>query len=374
MPFLNQDTDTKSKNVWLKRFLFSAMIIFFVISISGYIASLLVTEKFIKKNICLALENNLNAPFQLGKVVFHWPNQVRIASLAVQSSNKEAGRNTTHFKDIHGIFQLLPLLLKKIVVKEITVKQINYENCFLIEDLVTDTFRLEGRTVFTRVRFTANGGHALIEGFFELKRNKTAFDIFIRTNNVHLTHDMPFIRNLSLFTAKGAELGGMLSLEGSVAGKYSGGKILNKKFNGNITLEINDGYIKSNSLSSFLSDIVKVKNLYLFDLIEAEVQIKKEKFYTPEVQIISPPFNVNASGVTGFRGKILYDATLRFNKEYQGDNLKKVAGLSFTNNTLPLEIKGTVKKPRVSVTLTGDNLEQVMKGLVNDFLRSQNRQ
>jgi len=91
------------------------------------------------------------------------------------------------------------------------------------------------------------------------------------------------------------------------------------------------------------------------------------------VQIISPPFNVNASGVTGFRGKILYDATLRFNKEYQGDNLKKVAGLSFTNNTLPLEIKGTVKKPRVSVTLTGDNLEQVMKGLVNDFLRSQNR-
>jgi len=49
-------------------------------------------------------------------------------------------------------------------------------------------------------------------------------------------------------------------------------------------------------------------------------------------------------------------------------HVEKIAGLLLKENALPIEIRGTTREPKVSVKLSKDNLEHLVKGLVNDFL------
>ena len=83
--------------------------------------------------------------------------------------------------------------------------------------------------------------------------------------------------------------------------------------------------------------------------------------------------SLNASGVTKLDGSISYDATVKFSKEHMGKDMEKIAGLLLKENALPVEIRGTTKDPKVSVKLPKENLENIVKGLVNDFYRIQKR-
>jgi hypothetical protein len=80
--------------------------------------------------------------------------------------------------------------------------------------------------------------------------------------------------------------------------------------------------------------------------------------------------SMNASGVAEFEGSISYDALVKLNKEYLRGDIEKIAGLVLKENSLPIEIRGTTKNPRVAIKLEKDNLEHIVKGLVNDFLHT----
>lgn len=83
-----------------------------------------------------------------------------------------------------------------------------------------------------------------------------------------------------------------------------------------------------------------------------------------------PLMSINASGIAEFEGSISYDAVVRFNKEHLGKDAEKIAELVLKQNELPIEIRGTAKDPRVAVKLDKESLENVFKGLINDFLRN----
>ena len=94
-------------------------------------------------------------------------------------------------------------------------------------------------------------------------------------------------------------------------------------------LEVRNGYIRGNRLISSLLEIIGVKDVYSFDLMEAVIQIKDGKISTPKMDIQGPLLSLNASGVTKLDGSISYDATVKFSKEHMGKDMEKIAGLLF---------------------------------------------
>ena len=163
-------------------------------------------------------------------------------------------------------------------------------------------------------------------------------------------------------------MGGILSLTGFLRGNGMGKETLNKKLAADMKLEVRNGYIRGNRLISSLLEIIGVKDVYSFDLMEAVIQIKDGKISTPKMDIQGPLLSLNASGVTKLDGSISYDATVKFSKEHMGKDMEKIAGLLLKENALPVEIRGTTKDPKVSVKLPKENLENVVKGLLSDFL------
>ncbi|MCR4320082.1 MAG: AsmA-like C-terminal region-containing protein, partial [Candidatus Brocadiaceae bacterium] len=195
-----------------------------------------------------------------------------------------------------------------------------------------------------------------------------AFDISVEARDIHITQDNPFLSILPIFTTRDGEVGGILSLTGFLRGNGMGKEILNKKLAGDMKLEVRNGYIRGNRLISSILEIIGVKDVYSFDLMEAVIQIKDGKISTPKMDIQGPLLSLNASGVTKLDGSISYNATVRFSKEHMDKNVEKIAGLLLKQNELPIEIRGTTRDPKVSVKLSKDNLEHIIKGLVNDFL------
>lgn len=313
------------------------------------------------------MEDKFPSVHQIGAFSFHWPNQINITYITIHKQ-KENKDEPIKCEDVQGKIRLLPLFLKKVVVKKIFIREINYENRLLIKDLVSDTISFTNHVVSGHVRLSANEGPAEIKGTIDFRQKKPAFDLSIEAKDVHITQDIPFLDTLPVFTTKNGEVGGLLSLKGHLSGNGLGRKIFNKNLVADIKLEVRNGYIKGNKLFSSLLEMAGDEGAYSFDLMEAIIQIKDGMISTPKIDIQSPLLALNASGVTKLDGSISYEAAVKFNKKRLGRDVEKIAGLLLKEDTLPIEIEGTTNDPKVSVKLPKDSLENLVKGLVNDFM------
>jgi hypothetical protein len=204
----------------------------------------------------------------------------------------------------------------------------------------------------------------------DLLQKRPAFDLSFEAKDVHITQDIPVLGLIPIFTVKDGETGGILSLTGSVRGNGLGTEILNKELVADVKLEVRDGYIRGNKVLSSILEILGEKDLYSFDSMKAVIQIRDCKVYTQKMDIQGQIMSMNASGVAEFEGSIAYDALVKLNKEYLRGDIEKIAGLVLKENSLPIEIRGTTNNPRVAIKLEKDNLEHIVKGLVNDFLHT----
>ncbi|MCF6150122.1 MAG: AsmA-like C-terminal region-containing protein [Candidatus Kuenenia sp.] len=359
----------ENKILWIKWLIISLCLIFLIAAIFLFVYPYLISEKSITQKTVLFLENKLPSSAQIGTVSYRWPNQIQISRITVQKEDKDA-ETTTQFNDIQGTLNLFPLLLKKIIFKKIEIKQINYENSLLIEDLFTDTLSVKDNVIITHAHCRTNGGNTHIHGVIKLSKNKPEYNVTVEAKDVYITQEMPVLRDLPLFKTEGSEAGGILSIEGNISGKEFGKKTLNKHLKGRFTLRIRNGYMKSMSLFSSLSEIIAINELYSFDLLETEVQIKEETIYTPRAIIDSQLLKLDASGMIGFGGKLFYNANVTVNEKLLNADIEKLAGTAFTQNAMPLEITGTVNDPKISIKLSQDNIEQLVKELTNDFLHT----
>ncbi len=358
-----------NKGTWLKWVVISCGIIFCVALAVVLIIPAFISGDFIRQKITQTLDERFKIAHQIGTFSFHWPNWITVSSLTIQKREGK-GEEPIKFEEIQGNVKLLPLLFKKIVVKKISIREINYENRLLLKNLVTDKFSFNNDVVSTRMRLSVNEGPTAIKGVIDLRQKKPTFDFSIEAKDIHITQDIPFLSILPIFATKDGDAGGILSLKGYLRGKGLGKEILNKKLVADMKLEVRNGYIRGNKLLSSILEIIGVKGAYSFDSMEAVIQIKDGKISTPKMDIESPILSLNASGVTKLDGSISYDAAVKFNKEHLGKDVEKIAGLLLEGNALPVEIRGTTKDPKVSVKLHKDNLEHLVKGLVNDFLSS----
>ncbi|MEP9412255.1 MAG: hypothetical protein HRF42_12830 [Candidatus Brocadia sp.] len=357
----------KNKRTRFRRIVISCGIVLCVALVVILIVPIFISGDFIQRKVTQTLKDRFSYISQVGPVSFHWPNRVNISSLTIQrhGQNKEA---LIHFENIHSTLRLLPLLLKKIDVKKISIQQINYENRLLIKDLVTYKFSFRDGVVSAHTRLYINEGPATIKGVIDLRQKSPAFDLAFEAKDIYITQDIPALELFPLFTVKGGEVGGILSIVGSLQGKGLGREIVSKKLVADIKLDVRDGYIRGNKLLSSILEILGEKDLYSFDSMETLIRIKDGKVCTQKVDMQGPLMSLNASGMAEFEGSISYDAVVRFNKEHLGKDVKKIAELVLKQNELPIEIRGTTKDPRVAVKLNKENLEHVIKGLVNDFL------
>jgi len=356
-----------NKGTRLKGVVISCGIIFCVGLAVVLIIPAFISGNFIRQKVTQILDDRFKSVHQVGAFSFHWPSQINISYITIQKQ-EENREEPLRFEEIQGTLKLFPLLFKKIVVKKISIREINYENRLLLKNLVTDKFSFNNGVVSIRVRLSVNEGPTAIKGVIDLRQKKPTFDLSIEAKDIHITQDIPFLSILPIFATRDGEVGGILSLTGFLRGNGMGKEILNKKFAGDMKLEVRNGYIRGNRLTSSILEIIGVKDVYSFDLMEAVIQIKDGKISTPKMDIQGPLLSLNASGVTKLDGSISYDATVRFSKEHMDKNVEKIAGLLLKQNELPIEIRGTTRDPKVSVKLSKDNLEHIVKGLVNDFL------
>lgn len=328
-----------------------------------------ISGDFTQQKIAQIAEERFQTVREVGPVSFHWPNRVTISYLTIQRDGQDTDA-PIRCEHIQTTVHLLPLLFKKIAIRKISIQQINYENRLLVRNLVTDTFSFNHGIVSTHAHLTVNEGTATIQGVINLLQKRPVFDLSFEAKDVHITQDIPVLGLIPIFAVKDGETGGMLSLTGSVRGNGLGKEILNKELVADVNLEVRDGYIRGNKVLSSILEILGEKDLYSFDSMKAVIQIRDGKVYTQKLDIQGQIMSMNASGVAEFEGSISYDALVKLNKEYLRGDVEKIAGLVLKQNTLPIEIRGTTKNPRVAVKLDKDNLEHIVKGLLNDFLHT----
>jgi len=357
----------RNKGTWLKWALISCGIVLGIAAAVILAIPAFISGNFVQQKVTRLLDERLDLECQIGTLSFDWPNQISISHIAMQKRG-DAGEEPIKIEHIQGNVKLLPLLFEKIIVKNISIREINYGNRLLIKDLFTNKFSWKDGVISTRLRLTVNEGATIIKGMIDLREKTPAFDLSVEAHDVHITQDVPSISILPIFATKNGEVGGLLSIAGFMRGKGFGKEILNKHLIADVKLEVRNGYIKGNKLLSSILNIAGIKDVYSFDLIEAAIQIKDGKISTPKMDIHSSILGLSASGVTGFDGSIAYDATVRLSKERMGKDVEKIAGLLLQDNALPIEIRGTTKDPKVSVKLPKENLENLVKGLVDDFL------
>lgn len=354
-----------SRGVLLKWGAISLGIAFCIVFVIVLIAPTLISENLIKQKVLQVLDDKLESSYQVGSISFSWPNRIGISYLTLQEQMRE---HPIRLEDIQCRVSLIPLLWKKPVIRKISVHQAKYEDQFLIKNFVTDEFSFRDDILFINARLLVNDGPTTIKGTIDLHRREPEFDIFIDTRDAHSTHDMLTLRLLPLFTVKEGEIGGILNLKGTMRGRVVGREALNEYLDADVVLQIKNGYIRGSKAFSSLLDILGVENTYSFDSLDTMVRIKGNTMSTPKLEMKGPLMDMNASGVAEFEGPISYDAVVMFHKEHLGKNIEKIVGLILKQNTLPIEIRGTTREPKVSIKLSKDSLEHVMKGLVNDFL------
>lgn len=359
----------KNKWTWFRWIVISCGIALCIVLAVILITPLFIFGDFVQEKVAQTVKDKFKYIKQVGPVSFHWPNCITIAYLVIQRQ-EQSENSLIGIEDIKSTLRLFPLLFKKIIVKKLFMHRINYENRLLIKDLVTDKFSFIDGVVSIHTRLSINEGPTTIKGVIDLHQKKPAFDLTFEAKDVNITQDIPALELLPLFTVKGGEVGGILSITGSLRGKGLGREIVNGKLVAHAKIEVRDGYIRGNKLLSSILEIIGEKDLYSFDSMKALIQIKDGKVYTQNMDMQGPLMSLNASGMAEFEGSISYDAVVRFHKEHLGKDVKKIAELVLKQNELPIEIRGTTKDPRVAVKLNKESLEHVVKGLVNDFLRT----
>lgn len=327
-----------------------------------------VSEDFVKEKVAGALEGRAYHVSKMEGISFHWPGNVRISCVVVQNQERPT-EAPIQFEDVLISVKTLPILFKNFVAKNISIRKINYENQLLIQDLVTSTFSFKKNVLFTQAQFLLNEGTASIEGTVNVSQGTPIFDLSLTASDVHITQDVPFLCLLPMFEVKDGELGGLLSLRGSIRGSGTGKEMLNNTLVANLMLTIRDGYVRGNKLLSSLMDIMGTKNTYSFDLMEALIEVKDGKICTPKVSMNGQMLSLTASGTAAFDGAISYNATIRFNKEYLSKDMEKISRMALPNNELPVEIRGTAKAPKIAIVLYKENMEQLIKGLITDFTK-----
>ncbi|KKO18122.1 MAG: AsmA-like C-terminal region-containing protein [Candidatus Brocadia sp.] len=326
-----------------------------------------ISEDFLQQEVARTIKERFEPVRQIGRVSFHWPNKVAISSLTIQREDRRPEAQIL-LENIQGTLQLLPALWKEIAVKKIDIRQMNYENRLLVEDLVTDTFSFKKGVLTIHARFKANDGPAAVRGVIDLHQKRPVFDLTFEAKGMQLTRDIPVISLIPIFVVKEGDIGGVLSLSGSLQGNGMGRDILNKELTATVNFTVQDGYIQGNKVLSSLLEMLGEPDRYSFDSLDAVVRIKDGKIFTQKMEMQGPLAKITASGTAEFEGAISYDAQVQFHKERMGTGIEKIAGLVLEHQTLPIEIRGTTKDPKVAVKLNKENLEHLFKGLVNDFL------
>lgn len=354
-----------NKRAWIKGIVIYGGITFCLLVTAILVIPAYVTENLVKEKVARALEGRSHHVSRIGDISFHWPNHVRISCIVIEHHTE----TPIQFEDVLISVKTFPLLFRNFVIKKISIRQINYENRLLIQDLVTSKFSFKKNVLFTQARFLLNEGPASIEGTVDISQGEPIFDLSLNASDVHITQDVPFLSLLPMFEVKDGEVGGLLDLRGSIRGSGLGKEMLNKTLVANLILTIRDGYVRGNKLISSLLDIIGTKKAYTFDLMEALIEVKDGKICTPKVTMNGPILSLNASGTAALDGAISYDAIIRFNKEYLSKDMKKISKMISQKNELPVEIRGTTKDPSIAIKLCKDNLEQLIKGLVTDFTK-----
>jgi uncharacterized protein involved in outer membrane biogenesis len=353
----------------LKRIIIFCGIAIGIVSAIILIPSAFISSNLVRQKITQIAKDRSESIHEVGPLSFHWPNRIHITYLILQKENQHVD-TPVRFDDIQATVKLFPLILKKFVAKKIFIRQINYENRFLIKDFVTDEFSYENDTITTCAHCYLNEGPASVKGTINFHQKKPVFDLSIEGKDIYITQDVPALNLLPIFTGKEGEIGGILSLSGRVQGKGMGKDVLNKKLTADINIHIRDGYIRGNKLVSSILEIVGAKDSYSFDSLNTMIQINEGKIYTPNMDARGPLLDLNASGTVELEGTISYDVVVKFHKEHLSKDIEKIARFVLNENELPVEIRGTTKDPKVSVKLPKNSLEHIIQGLANDFLHS----
>ena len=180
-----------------------------------------ISGDFIRQKVIQTLDDRFKSVHQVGAFSFHWPSQINISYIVVQKREGN-GEEPIKLEEIQGTLKLLPLLFKKFVVKNISIREINYENRLLMKGLVTDKFSFKDGVVSTRVRLSVNEGTTAIKGVIDLRQKKPTFDLSIEAKDIHITQDIPFLSILPIFATRDGEVGGILSLTGVFARERDG--------------------------------------------------------------------------------------------------------------------------------------------------------
>ncbi|HHT9130442.1 MAG TPA: hypothetical protein ACFYEC_06225, partial [Candidatus Brocadiaceae bacterium] len=345
-----------NKQAWLKGIVISCGIVFCIAAVVIFIVPIFVSGNFIQQKVTQALEDRFKSAYEAGPASFHWPNRIDIPYLTIHKQGQDT-MSPIQFENIQGTVKLLPLLFKKIVVKKISIQQINYENRLSVKDFVTDKFSCKNDIIATSARLKLNSGSTTIDGTIDLRQKK--IDLAIKAKDIYITQDIPAIGLLPIFASKVEEVGGIMNFSGCVRGNGLGREILNKELLADVKLEVTDGYIRGNKIVSSLLKIVGVKDTYSFHTMDAVIQIKDGKIYTQKMDICGPIMSINVSGTAELEGAISYDAVVKFNKEHLNKDIEKITSSVLRQNAVPVEIRGTIKDPKVSVKLSQDNLEHL---------------
>lgn len=197
----------RNKTAWLRRSIIFCGIASCIAGATILIIPLFISEDFVQQKVAQAVKDRFEYVKGVGPVSFQRPNRFTIGHLTLQRQEQNEDSPIV-MENIKGALSLFPLLREKIIVKKLSIQQINYENRLLIKDLVTDSLSFSDGIVSTCMRLNINEGPTTLKGMVDFRRQEPAFDLTFEAKDVHLTEDIPILEFLPLFTVKGGEVWG----------------------------------------------------------------------------------------------------------------------------------------------------------------------
>jgi len=217
-----------------------------------------------------------------------------------------------------------------------------------------------------------------VKGFSGLIKTSTGVDFTIEPLGYQSTYALEKLNVMDIFNFIQGTVGeefidGVVSSEGTIAGRGFASADMERYLQGKGTVHITDGQLKKIDILKAVSTVKQLLGLNemsyggtRFDDIHSTFVIEQGKITTDDVTLSSDDISVQGGGSLALKGDLDFNVNVMLSSQLSGKLFKTVNADEILS--IPLRIGGTLEKPRYSIT--GGVVNRLVDNLIQQGLRS----
>ena len=250
---------------------------------------------------------------------------------------------------------------------DLSLDTVYYQGLGSLQGLKSTELFMEKGILKFALECLLNNGPSNLQGTVDFNSKRPLMKINAGGEDIDLSHDQKILGHIIPISSQSSKLTGKgnFTLEASWQGTKWEGEI-NRSIAGGGRVSLNDGTLRSEKVLSVILNALGRPETIQFDEIFTNFRLQDGRIYNDDIQVIGKDINLKLQGWTS----LIYDQYKKGNPmEYTvgGESIKQLMGkdgekvLSFMGGTIPVNIGGTVQKPKVSIKMP--SVKDILPGL-----------